>query len=114
MKEVVNIIPYYIAICISTIIYDLSFSKLSEKVLKINIKNIIVILVSSILILWNNVYDNMIIKAILNIVIIVGNYKIIFKENIRKIIIKYIVQRKNIKGLLKNIINLNKNRDTTN
>ena len=59
--------------------------------LKINIKNIIVILVSSILILWNNVYDNMIIKAILNIVIIVGNYKIIFKENIRKIIIKYII-----------------------
>ena len=91
MREVIRIIPYYIAICISTIFYDKCYARISKKHIKINKKTIQVILISSILILCNNMYDNLIIKAIMNIVIIVSNYKIIFKENIRKTIIIYII-----------------------
>lgn len=91
MNEIIEIMPHIITIFIGNIFYNFCFAQINKKHLKWNKRNIIIIFLSSVLILCNNTYDNMFLKSIANLLIMCVNYKLIFKESIKRTIVSYII-----------------------
>jgi len=91
MNEVINMTPYYITIFICILSYNLCYSKLNNIKFKFNKKNIFIILLMSIIVLINNKYCVISLKLLLNIFIIIINFKILFKDSFKTVSIYYIL-----------------------
>lgn len=90
MNEIINMIPYFFSVLLSTIFCNLCYIKLNDHKLKINIKNIVIILITSVLVFINNSYDNLWLKFICIPITSCISYKLLYKDNFKKIIITYI------------------------
>ena len=91
MKEIINLIPYYVSVVISFIFYILCYIKLSNHKMVVNLKNVSIILITSVLVLINNTYNNLWIKFIFVPILSCIVYKVIFKDNIKNIFFSYIL-----------------------
>lgn len=87
----INILVSIIISIFSTICYNICYIKLNQYKIKINIKNVISIIIASILILLNNGHNNLWLKVIITPMIFFISLKIIYKDEIKKIIINYIM-----------------------
>lgn len=91
MKEIIDVlIP--VLVSFSCIFFcDLCYAKLNNTKLIINKKNILIIVLTSILVLCNNLYTNDEIKTVFSFAVICYNFKLIYKKDIKNIIISYII-----------------------
>ncbi len=91
MKEIVNLIPYFISVLISVIFYNLYYLKINNYKLELNKRNVVTILITAFLVLINNSYNNVWIKIIILTIIFCIMFKIIYKDSTSKIIITYFI-----------------------
>lgn len=91
MKEIINFVPYFIIIFIYTIIYNLCYAKLNNRNIKINKKNLIIMLGIAILMAINNLYNNIELKTLTMLVIGCIDFRLIFKDDIKKIVLSYTI-----------------------
>lgn len=91
MKEIIDLIPYFVAIFICILFYDLCFAKLNNTKLSLSKKSILIIVITSILVLFNNLYNNNELKTIFSFAVICSNFRFIYKKDIKNIIISYIM-----------------------
>lgn len=91
MKEIIDVlIP--VLVSFSCIFFcDLCYAKLNNTKLIINKKNILIIVLTSILVLCNNLYTNDEIKTVFSFAVICYNFKLIYKKDIKNVIISYIM-----------------------
>ncbi len=90
MKEIIEIIPYFIGCLINVTLCHLSYIKLSDDQ-ELTIKTFIVSFIVSIIILLNNCYNNLWLKVVITALAFCISFKILYKENMKKTIIKYII-----------------------
>ncbi len=91
MKEIVNILFGVFSAIICTIFLDLYYAKLSNIKLKITFKNVLLIIVASIITLCINSYLSTSLKAIIALFNVCIHYKLLFKEKNKKIITSYVL-----------------------
>ena len=91
MKPAIEICIYLGAIFIGNLSYDLCFKEINKEKLKINKKTIITMIITAIIIYINNIYVNIGIKTIITFIVMCINFKIIYKLNIKRTIISYIM-----------------------
>lgn len=91
MNEVIEIIVYIIGGFISGGLNVLCYAQLNNHKLKLNIKNIIIILTFTIISTINVYLNNTIAKAIFNLIIVFMELELLFKDKSKKIVINYIV-----------------------
>lgn len=91
MNELINLLPYLGAIFICTIFLNLCYAELNDHKLFVNPENIIIIFVTSILTVVNNMYINYALKTLFTLIIVNLDYKLIFKDDIKRTIISYIL-----------------------
>lgn len=99
MKEIVSILLHYFGSFYNTLFYNLSYIKINDKKNVFNIKNIIVILIVGLLMMLNNSYNNLWIKLSVVTIAFCINFKILYKDPLKKIIISYIVIFVTIMGI---------------
>lgn len=90
MDKVNIILLYLITSYISFILFK-SYSIISKKEYKLNVKNILLIILSSLLFLLNSLYNISEYKIFVSLILQCGFYKIIFKENTKNCIINTII-----------------------
>lgn len=91
MNAIIEIVFYVFVSIFSTLFYNLCYTKLNNYKFKLSLKNIINIVITSILILINNCYNNLWLKLVLTSAIFCISFKIMYKDNWKKTIINYIV-----------------------
>lgn len=91
MNAIIELILAYAVILFSVIFYNLCYKKLTNNKIILNFKNVLIIVITSILILLNNLYENLYLKAILTSIIFCISFKILYKDNLKKIIIIYVI-----------------------
>ena len=91
MKEIIEIILYYIVSINNVYFYSQCYKKLNKSKININFITIIIGLLTALLILINNAYGNLWIKVFLTLIIFSLNFKIVFKDNFKNIIVSYIL-----------------------
>lgn len=92
MQTIINYIPYFFVAWYSVVFYNLCYMKLNNFQFTDNKKKIIlVILFTTIIVFINNSYNNLWLKLILTSLAFCINYKILFKDNFKKIIINYVI-----------------------
>ena len=90
MKAIIEMPIYFVSVLFSTIFYNLCYTKINNHKIKINFKSIIVMIIVSVLILLNNSYENLWLKLILTTIIFCINFRILYNDNWKKILITYI------------------------
>lgn len=91
MKEIIDLLPYFVAIFFCILFFDLCFAKINKQKLKITKRNISIIIISTLIVLFNNLNTNLFLKVIINLITISINFKIIFKNDLKYTIISYII-----------------------
>lgn len=91
MKEIIDLGLYFLSIFICVIFLDLCYTKLNNTKLNLNKKNFLIIFITSILALFNNLYNINILKILLMLIIVSLNFRLIFKNNLKKVAISYIM-----------------------
>lgn len=90
MKELVSLLQYFFAIFICTIFLNLCYAKLNKHKLLFNKKNMIVMIITSILTVINNTYIGYELKVFFTFLIVCTNFWLIYKDNIKRNVITYI------------------------
>ena len=90
MQEIINFVPYFISVLFCIIVHNICYAKLNNHKLELNLKNSFVIIFTTIIVFLNNSYQNLWLKFALNLIIFCINFKLIYHDNIKKIIITYI------------------------
>ncbi len=91
MNEIINILLHLVSVCFTILFSDLCYAVITRNKLDINKNNLIIILIASILVVLNNIYLNMELKAILTIAIMIGNIKLIFDNTYKNAFIVYLI-----------------------
>lgn len=89
MREIIDLLPYFVAIFICTIFLDLCYAKLNNVKLNLTKKNFLVVFITVLLTIINNMYVNYELKIIFTLIIMSLNYKLIFKEDIKKTVLSF-------------------------
>ena len=90
MKEIVDFVIYFIAMYMCIVCYDLCYAKLKNYKIKFNIKTTGLIFMTSVIILINNFYNPVDIKATINLFVLSFELKMIFQDKFKVVIINYI------------------------
>lgn len=91
MREIIDLVLHLLAIFICFLFLDLCYAKLNDIKFHLSKKNILIIFVTSIIALFNNLYNNDILKILLMLIIVSLNFRLIFKNNLKNIVISYIL-----------------------
>lgn len=91
MREIIELVFCFISIVISVFFYNVCYCKLNSEKLEFNKKNILTIGITSIFVLFNNLYINNELKTVFSLIIICTNFKIIYQKDLKNVIISYIV-----------------------
>lgn len=91
MREIIDLLPYFAVIFICVIFLDLCFAKLNNINLTLNKKNILIIVITAIFTIINNIYNNNELKTVFSLIILCTNFKLIYKMNMKNILISYIM-----------------------
>lgn len=91
MKEIIDLVIYFLSVLFSTIFYNLCYIKLNRHNFKVTFKSVLVIILTAVFIFINNSHNHLWLKFVLTIFIFCINFKIIYKDDWKNIIINYIV-----------------------
>lgn len=91
MKELVSLIPYFIATFICNTFLNLCYAKLNDHSFKINKNNLLIMTITSVVTMLNNTYVNYELKILLTMIILCTSYKLIFKDNFKRTIISFVI-----------------------
>lgn len=91
MREIIDLVILLFVFISCTILLDLCYAKLNEHTLQFNFKNILVILGTVILTIVNNLYINYEMKILFTLIVISLNYKLIFKDNLKRTILSFMI-----------------------
>lgn len=81
MKTLIELSASYLVVVFTFIIYLLCFKRCIKEKLKINLKKTIIILILSVLVMVNNIYNPFWFKSFATIIILFAGCKIIFQKN---------------------------------
>ncbi len=90
MNAIINFMSFGLITFISLIFYNLSYAKLNNHKININLKNTLIMLIAVIFIMFNNKFNILTIKLIFNIIIFSTELKLIFKDSLKKVLINYV------------------------
>lgn len=90
INAIINIFLYFVGAFISILIYNFCYAKLNNHQLTFGIKNIILIICSTLLLMLSNTIASVYIKLIINFIFLIVELKLTFKDNIKQIIINYV------------------------
>ena len=91
MKEIIDVACYLLSAFICTLFYNLCYATINNYKMKVNLKNVFIFLITAILILLNNIFLSIGVKAFFNLICLSLELKIVFRDNIKKIVINYIL-----------------------
>lgn len=91
MREIIDILMHLPAILICFLFLDLCYGRINNAKLELNKKNILIILITTFLTIINNLYNNDELKTFCSLIVVCLNYKLIFKKDLKNIIISYIL-----------------------
>ena len=91
MREIVNLIPYFLSVELSIIVYNLCYINLNNHKVEKNTKNFMIITIVSLLIFVNNSYDNLYLKFTIMPIICCASYKILYKDGLKRTIVTYML-----------------------
>lgn len=91
MREIIDLGLYFLSIFISTLFLDLCYAKLNDVKFKFTKRNILILFINSIITLFNNLYNNNVLKILLLLIIVCLNFKLIFKKSLKNVVISYIM-----------------------
>lgn len=91
MREIIDLLPYFAAIFFCTIFLDLCYAKLNDMKFRFTKRNILILIINTIVTTINNLYSNNVLKIILLLIIVCLNFKLIFNKSLKNIVISYIL-----------------------
>lgn len=91
MKEIVNMLYLIIVFIICTTFIDLCYAKLNKTKTKFNLRNVIIILITAGATILNNLYNNNELKTLFSMIIVSVNFKLLYKKDLKNIVISYIL-----------------------
>lgn len=91
MKEIVDAMIYVLVIFIVCLLcFNICYAKLNNKTFVFTVKNLLLTLMTSIIMIINISISPIVVKIIVNLLVISAEFKIIFKDNLKKAVINYI------------------------
>ena len=90
MQEIVSWFLYIISIIFTYIIYNICYVKLNNAEFKLTFYNLMNVVVTCLLVLLNNSYNNLWLKFIIVPIITCISFKLLYHDNWKKVIISYI------------------------
>ncbi len=91
MEEIINIITFVFATIISLALYIICYAKLNDVKLKLDLKKVVLLTISTLLVVLNNYYTNVNIKFLISSIVITIYFKLFFKDDWKTTIINYVI-----------------------
>lgn len=90
MNAITNLAIYIVGTFISVLVYNICYAKINNHRIKFCLINILIIILETILVMFNNIIHHMSIKNILNFFTLTFGMKIEFKDDYKKVAINYV------------------------